>query len=81
MEGKEFIADCAYCGKKPTIVCLPGDLFYAQCPHKQEGHKMQGVYDYLGITRHQCIDTWNKAQYSLSHYIKAHKKGDNDEFC
>jgi hypothetical protein len=71
MKGKE-ISKCAYCGKKPTIIRLPGDLFYAQCVHEK-----QGAYDYLGITRNQCIDIWNKAQYSLAKYQKEGK----DELC
>lgn len=63
---------CVYCGQKPTIVRLPGDLFYAQCPCGKHG-----LYDFLGITRKLCIDTWNKAQYSIGHY----QKGVKDEVC
>lgn len=71
MERKE-ISKCVYCGKKPTIIRLPGDLFYAQCVHEK-----QGAYDYLGATTSQCIDVWNKAQYSLAQY----QKGGKDELC
>lgn len=67
MERKE-ISRCAYCKQKPTIIRLPGDLFYAQCTCGK-----QGAYDYLGSTEKQCIDVWNKSQYSISHYVKGEK--------
>lgn len=68
MERKE-ISKCAYCKNKPNIVRLPGDLFYAQCSCGK-----QGLYDYLGITEKLCIDTWNKAQYSIGLYQKGGNK-------
>lgn len=71
MERKD-LAKCAYCGKIPTIIRLPGDLFYAQCTCAK-----QGVYDYLGTTYNHCVDVWNKGQYSFSQY----KKGGKDEIC
>lgn len=70
--GRKEISKCAYCGKKPTILRLPGDIFYAQCTCEK-----QGLYDYLGATTNQCIDVWNKAQYSISLY----QKGGMDELC
>lgn len=71
MKGKE-ISKCVYCGQQPTIVRLPGDIFYAQCTCGK-----QGLYDYLGSTSRQCIDVWNKGQYSLAQY----QKGGKDELC
>lgn len=74
MERKEKIEPCAYCGNQPTIVRLPSDLFYAQCPHNNKAtNRVQGLYDYLGITRKLCIATWNKAQQSLLKYLTANK--------
>lgn len=67
---KEKVSKCVYCGKRPTIIHLPGDLYYAQCTYNK-----QGAYDYLGATEKQCIDVWNKGQYSLSQYQKG---GEND---
>lgn len=61
----EEISKCVYCGKKPTIVRLPGDLFYAQCMCGKFG-----IYDFLGITHKLCVEAWNKAQHSVGLYQK-----------
>lgn len=59
------ISKCFYCKQKPTIVRLPGDLFYAQCTCGKHG-----LYNFIGITEKLAIEQWNRGQYSRSQYNK-----------
>lgn len=56
---------CCYCKNIPTIVRIPGDLFYVQCSCGKHG-----AYDYLGATRNLAIDIWNRSQHTRSLYNK-----------
>ena len=62
------VSKCFYCKSTPTIVALPGDLFYVQCTCNKHG-----AYDYLGATRKLAVEAWNKAQKSRSQYEKGEK--------
>lgn len=62
------INKCFYCKQTPTIVRLPGDLFYVQCTCDKHG-----LYDYLGATKKIAIDAWNRGNYSRSQYNKGGK--------
>lgn len=61
----EEACKCIYCKQKPNIVRLPGDLYYVQCSCGKHG-----LYDYLGATKKQAIETWNNGNYSKSLYNK-----------
>lgn len=62
------ISKCCYCKNEPTIIALPGDLFYVQCSCGKHG-----LYNFIGATRRQAIEQWNAGQYSRSQYAKGGK--------
>ena len=63
------IAKCPYCNQTPSVVRLPGDLFYVQCTCGKNG-----LYDFLGTTTASAIDCWNKTQFTRSLYLKGGDK-------
>ena len=62
------ISKCCYCKSEPTIIALPGDLFYVQCSCGKHG-----LYNFIGSTRKQAIEQWNAGQYSKSLYARGEK--------
>lgn len=46
---------CKYCKKMPHVVCIGGDLFYAQCNCGK-----WSPYDFCGATKERTIQNWNE---------------------
>ena len=45
---------CRYCGKKPPIVTVPGDLYNAQCKCNK-----WNAYEFCGTSPVKAINSWN----------------------
>ena len=63
------ISKCCYCKNDPTLIALPGDLYYVQCSCGKHG-----LYDYIGSTRNAAIESWNKGNYTKSLYNRGGNK-------
>lgn len=45
---------CKYCGGKPRVATVPGDLHYAQCKCGN-----WNPYEFIGSTPRGAIENWN----------------------